>query len=199
MADTWADLRTELAARGYDYLPTTRLDRFLNRGAAMLYDEYPWHFLEETATGSAPLTIDDLGQVLSVVNTTTGDELSNEDERYITRIDPDGNSTGNPTSWYLKDGAINVYPNTVASLTVRYIGAPADFTTDTDEPPVPQRYRNLITDAAVILALKDNDEYAAASEALVLWDREVTKMRSRLYNQNLQGPRLILRTSYGAL
>lgn len=187
MADTWADLRTELSARGYDYLETSRLNRYINRGAAMLYDEYPWPFLESEATGDAPLTISDLGQVLSVVDSTTGDELTMEDGRFITNVDPDANDTGNPTSWYARNGIINVYPNTAASLTVRYIAAPPDFTSDTDEPLVPQQYRNLITDAAVYLALKDNDEFGAANEAKALYDAEVAQMRSRLSISSLQG------------
>lgn len=187
MADTFADLRTELASRGYDYLETTRLNRYLNRAYAMLCDEYPWPFLEATATGSAPLTISDLGQVLSVVNTTTGDELIGADQRVITSTDPAGTATGNPTSWYLKAGVINVYPNTAASLSVRYISAPSDFTSDTAEPLIPQRYRNLITDAAVYLALKDNDETGAAAELKALYDMEVAVMRARLSIPSLQG------------
>jgi len=198
MADTFATLKTELAARGYDYLGNTRQGRFINRGYSMLNDEYTWAYLETEVTAqTAPVTISDLDQILYVADATTGTELYGDDQRTISIADPGRANTGSATSWNIKGGTVlNVYPaDTSASLTIRYIQVPDELSADTDEPLTPQRYRNLITDAAVYLALKDNDEFDSALSAKTLWDYEVLKMYSRLSGQNSQNPDSIVSTS----
>lgn len=198
MSDTFADLKAELAARGYDYLETARVERFINRGYAMLCDEYPWPFLEvELTAQTAPVTISDLDQILYVSDATTNTPIFGDDQRTVALVDPGREATGSAVTWYLTGGTVlNLHPaDTSASLTIRYIQVPDELEDDTDEPLAPNRYRNLITDAAVFLALKDNDEFDSAMSAKSLWDMEVQKMYARLAGQNMQNPGSVVSTS----
>lgn len=197
MSDTFDTLAAEFAARGYDYLDNTRVSRYLNRAYLALCDEYPWPFLETEITAQTPpVTISDLDQILYVADATTGTELYGDDQRTISIADPGRTNTGTATAWYLTGGnVLNVYPaDTNASLTIRYIQVP-DEIAGSDEPLVPNRYRNLITDYAVYLALKDNDEFDSAMSAKTLWDAEVLKMYARLSGQNMQNPDSIVASS----
>jgi hypothetical protein len=197
MADTFATLATELTARGYDYLSSTRQGLFINRAYQLICDEYDWPFLEtELLAQTAPVTISDLRSVLYVADANTGSELYGEDQRLISAADPGRTSTGSAECWYITGGnVLNVYPaDTSASLTIRYIKAPADLSGST-EPLIPQRYRYLIVDMAVYLALRDNDEYDSALALKQLIDYEVSRMRDRLSVQNRQNPDSILATS----
>lgn len=196
MADTYIALAAEFAARGYDYLDSTRVSRYINRGYLALCDEYPWPFLETELTAqTAPVTIADLDQVLYVADATNNQEIYGEDQRTVSAADPARSASGSPLSWYITGGTVlNLYPaNTSVSLTIRYIKVPTEISGST-EPLVPQRYRNLITDYAVYLALKDNDEWDAAMAAKTLWDAEVQKMYARLAHQNMQNPGSIVNT-----
>lgn len=193
MSDTFGDLLGELAARGTDYLEPGRAERFLNRGYQMLCEEYPFDFLKKTVTAqAAPLTISDLREIVYVADATSAAELFELDERRVSELDPDGTETGTAAYWYLLGDTLYTYPtDTAARLTVRYVYVPPEMTTASDEPVVPQRYRNLITDAAYYLALKDNDEFDAAGALKGLYDAEVLRMILRLGNRSLQAPRQI--------
>lgn len=197
MADTFTTLCTELQNRGYDYLSSTRQGLFINRAYAMLCDQYPWPFLEKELTAqTAPVTISDLDQILYVSDATNNVAIYGDDQRTVATANPDRSATGNPITWYITGGTVlNLFPaNTSASLTIRYIKVPAELS-GTDEPVVPQRYRYLIVDAAVYMALKDNDEFEAAISAKTLWDMEVQKMYARLAGQNMQNPGSVVATS----
>lgn len=197
MADTYTTLATEFAARGYDYLDSTRTSRYINRGYAMLCDEYPWPFLEAELTAqTAPVTIADLDQILYVADATTNTAIYGDDQRTVSIADPGREATGAAVTWYITGGTVlNLHPaDTNASLTIRYIQVP-DEISGSSEPLVPQRYRNLITDAAVFLALKDNDEFEQAMAAKTLWDMEVQKMYARLAGQNMQNPGSVVATT----
>lgn len=190
MADTFATLKTELAARGYDYLDSTRAGRFINIAYNTVCEEYPFPFIEKEITAQTPpVTISDLREILYVADATSGQELYGTDQREISAYDPGRTNTGTGTQWSLANGVLSVYPtDSSARLTIRYIRVPDELSADTDEPLVPQRYRNLITDYAVYLALKDNDEYDAALSAKQLWDYEMGRMVTHLSGQNLQNP-----------
>ncbi len=184
-----ASLRTELAARGFDYLSDTRKTYFLNDGMQELAEMYPWPFLRTTATGVAPLAITDVGQVLSVYDSTNQCMLRSADGR-----DLETSTAGTPTYWYLEDTTLKVEPtNTTASLIVRYIKVPAELSATTDTPLFPARYRAMIVDAAQIRALSedsDSPELAAGIQARL--DAKVIRMRDALMSREYDSPSLII-------
>ncbi len=175
-------LRTELAARGFDYLSDTRQGYFVNRsyqemaGAA----DYPW--LESTATGVAPLSITDLRTIESVVDSTTTTRLSPLDRRNIMATDTDLTTVGTPSFYYLTTGStVAVYPaNTTDTLSVRYWKVPTDLTADSDEPGFPARFHQLIVDGATYFAYLDSDNFEAAGSTYDFWLRGRKDMDEQL-------------------
>ena len=93
--------RTELRARGFDYLSNTRTDYFLNAALTEIDDAFPWPWLETTTTGTAPLTITDLKQPLYVIDTTNERELQSLEYRDLIIGDPNLTETGAPAVWSL--------------------------------------------------------------------------------------------------
>lgn len=168
MTLTLSTARDELAARGFDYLSTTRMNLMLNAGKNALEDEYPFPWLETTTTGTAPLTISDLKYVLYVVDTSNQNELTGVDVRDVALGDPTVTTAGTPDSWWL-DGAATVrtYPtSTSASLSVRYVKFSPELSADSDTPLIPGRYHLTWIDYAVVRAYEDSDNYDAANALL---------------------------------
>jgi hypothetical protein len=48
---TFAELKTELAARGFDHLSDTRLGQYVNQARAELDGMHMWPYREDSATG----------------------------------------------------------------------------------------------------------------------------------------------------
>ena len=184
-----ASLRTELAARGFDYLSDTRKGNFLNDGYHEVCEYMPWPFLRTTLTGTAPLAIADIEHVLSVYDTTNLYMLQSADNR-----DLETSVAGTPTYYYLDGDTLKVEPtNTAASLRVVYIKVPADLAATTDTPLVPSRFRSLIVDIAQIKALaedSDNAELAAALQPRL--DAKLVRMRDGLMSREHSNPDFIL-------
>lgn len=150
MSMTLAQLRQELKARNGDYFSDTRANTLLNEAYHEVCEAYPWPFLETTATGTAPLTIADLRQVLYVVDTTTQNPLAILDPSTIVNdLDPVIGTAGSPAYFWLDGSVLKIYPtNTSVSLSVRYVKVPADITSDSDVPIIPSRYHLVIVDCA---------------------------------------------------
>jgi hypothetical protein len=160
---TLAELRTEFFARGFDYLTTTRANTFLQAAQDEICEMHPWPFLESTAIGTSPLTISDLRQVLSVVDTTNDVELWGIDRREIVTADPSVNDSGPPTQFYLDSDTVIAWPGDAVSLAVRYLKVANELSDDDDEPDTPSRYDEILIDGAVIRAYKDSDNMEAAA------------------------------------
>ena len=158
----------ELKARGADYLTDARALIMLNNAKNALEDEMAWPWLEATATGPAPLTISDLKDVLSVVDTTNQRQLTGLDARDITDRDAIVTTSGTPDSWWL-DGTttLKVYPtSTSAQLSVRYVKFSPELSVGSDTPLIPVRYHALWVDYAMVEAYLDSDNFDAAAGLL---------------------------------
>jgi hypothetical protein len=171
--------RTELRERGFDYLSDSRCNHFLNTALTEIEDAFPWPWLEDTATGTAPLTITDLKQPLYVVDTDGQRELLSIPYRDLVIDDPTLAATGEPSYWSL-DGldTVVVYPTRSVSLTVRYIKTSPVLQDAADEPLIPERYHGVWVDRAVVEALKDSDNHDAANTLLADVGRRVEQMCS---------------------
>lgn len=180
-----AQLRTQLRARGFDYLTDDpAVDQLLNEAYQEICDLEDWPFLQVTLAGAAPLTIADLGTVTSVYSTgqRTPLPLTTYDE--LIRCQMDIAQTGSPSRYWV-DGEtiIRAWP-VGGTLSVRYIKNPALLVNDSDEPIIPARFRDVIvTGAARIAAM---DESAGQDQAAL--DAEYTRrlqiMRDKLLTQS---------------
>lgn len=181
-----AQIRTEVQARGYDYVATSRIDLWIGQTYEWVCGQQAWPFLEATATGTAPLDIPDLSQVLFVG---AGDTvLEGADLRDILDADPSLAATGTPGNWYLDLNTVKVWPaDAAAVLTVRYVRKPPALT-DVTEPLLPSAYHEILVDGAVLRGLKDNDEYDTASALQNVIDLQVEGMKDAVLQRNYQNP-----------
>lgn len=192
-----SDLRTEVYARGFDYLndaTDTRVDRWINQSYRELCALMPWPFLEQTDTGAAPLTLGALRYVLSVTDTTNKVLLAPVDVRNLQRIDPTLDDTGAPCAWYLENTVMKVWPVSTPSLSVRYILVPPLLSADSDDPLVPEEWQDIIVDGAVCRAQKDNDDYGPMQATRQEWQRQVDAMVVSLMNRALDRPQFIFQS-----
>lgn len=188
----FGELRTEFLARGFDYLSTTRADRYINQAYGELCEMERWPFLEKTTTGAAPLTISDLGAVASVLDADRNAKLNYIDRRTLFDIYKDLSTTGEPRWYYIEDGkTLKTYP-VGGTLNVRYWIVPAELSGDTDAPVVPTRFHNLIVDLAVRRAYIDSDNFEAAQALQAEADRGMTVMAQSLLAQQHGGQDFIV-------
>jgi hypothetical protein len=187
-------MRTEVQARGYDHISTTRVDQFLNDTYFEICDAMPWPFLETSVTGTSPLTITDLGKVLSVVDSLSDVSLTYADRRNVTAEDADLSDLGTPWVWWKENNTITVYPgSSTDTVTVRYIKVPTVLTA-ADTPAIPDRYHMLIVHGAVAQAQLDDDNYDAYQATRAVFKERLDMMIANMMGMNLSGPGLMLVT-----
>lgn len=175
------DLRTELLARGFSYLDSTRANRYVNKAYTELCDEEQWSFLEASSSGASPLTISDLGDIESVVDSTNEVRLKPLERKLIEDYDPKINDTGNPYAYYITAGTIiNAWPTTSVTLAVNYWKTSTELVNDSDIPIVPTRYQYLIVDSACRRAYQDSDRFDLAQGCDTEYQRGLGLMRDSL-------------------
>lgn len=197
----FSTLQTEVFSRGFDYLDDSgtglaRVKRWLNQAYLEICEAYSWPFLDTTTSGTAPLTISDLRQVLYVLDTSNDRQLQGVDVRHIADIDSDVSTTGTP-QWYWLDGltTVKVYPtNTSNTLSVRYLKTPVELSANGDEPVIPARFQDLIVDLAVLKGMKDSDNYEAVGILRAEVDRGVQVMANNLLERMLDAPDFIVQS-----
>lgn len=184
-------LVTELKARGFDYLSTSRATNYLNDAYLLdICEVESWPFLHASKEGTAPLTISDLRSVESVIDSTQNTKLSPLDPRELTdSYDTDLTTAGTPTFYYLDaESIVSVYPaNTSDTILVRYWKAP-EALTGSASPVIPSRFHTLIVDYAVARAYEDSDDYELAQNARENADGRLAKMRESLLGWNRDLP-----------
>jgi len=192
---TLAELRQEVAARGFDFVSSTRLDRWINQAYTEICNYAPWPFLETSTTKTNAQAITDLGSVLSVYDAATKSELHAADRDWIKQnISNDLTITGTACYWYLtSSNTFNVYPVDTATFTIYYLEVPNELDSDTDEPLIPDRFQDLIVDRAAIKAYKDNDQYEAVSALRAEYNTDLEQMGWAFFGRNLQEPEQVNR------
>lgn len=172
-----------------------RIKRWINQAYREILNYRAWGFLEEEDEGKAPLTIEDLGHVLSVVCVEQETRLEYTTRAGLIHWDPTLSNSGIPTQWYLEtDTELHVYPvNTDLKIKVRYLKEPADLKEDGDEPVMPEAWHQLIVDGAVVRAYKTTDNFEAAGFMRQEFDRVLADMVKTL-RKSYDGNKLIQRT-----
>ena len=184
---TFAELKLELSDRGFNYLSDTRSGVFINRAKDRLDNMYRWPYRDTVAAGAAPLTVADLGQVESVVNTSQGSyPLCEAQHTDLTNWFGDLTITGTPAYWYRTNLSatlkVAVYPVSTNNISVQYWKRTPALTGVT-VPLSPDTYHTLIVDLAVQMAYRDSDNHASAE---ALWgeiNRQILEMIEDLLPQ----------------
>ena len=179
---TFAEMKQELSDRGFaNQVTPTRLGYLINRARARLDAMYLWPYREDSAQGTAPLSIPTLGRVQAVTNETQGyvlEESSYDDILDIVGTDLTG--TGSPALWYLSTPAgtpvVNTYPVGSDTIGVQFFKTTSDLSADGDVPACPSRYALLIVDLAQQQAERDRSNYGAAQAIQVDIDRQIQEM-----------------------
>jgi hypothetical protein len=190
-------MRTELKARGFDHLTDARLNQFLADACSELDDLELWPYRLTTATGSAPLTIADLGVIEEVVNTTNASQpLSRADRRSLVDWYGDVTTTGTPSWFYFDNGVVRTFP-VGGTLSVRYYKAPAQLSSDSDTPSSPARFHMLVVSMAekqaMLLDESDDAEVAFLQQEIA---SKQDQMRSALLTPQVVGVEMLM--DYGA-
>jgi hypothetical protein len=198
---TFEELVSEVTNRGFDDLKDggaqeTRVKRWVNQAYHELLDDSAWPFLEATQEGTAPLTISELGHVLSFTDKTDEAPLRYIDRRTVLKMDPALSIVGIAEVWYREgESSLKVWPaNTTATYVVRYLKTGADLSAASDTPLVPTRFQDLIVDGAVVRAYKNRDNFEAAQAVRKEWERGLAQMRHALLKVNYDANVMIQRT-----
>lgn len=198
MATLASDILTELRGRGLTIDVTdTRAYWMINTAHAELCDLYPWPFLETTTALAAPATITDVKHVLSV-NASNGASLVYIDRkalalRGVTFTD----TSATPDAWYWEDhDTLTTYPVATGLVTIRYIKAPVILAAG-DPILIPDRWRNVLVDAAMVRVYLDDDSFELAAPLRQEYDRAVQSMVATYFNRQSQTERIVVTEPWG--
>lgn len=174
----FTELKTELAARGFDYLTDIRRGQYVNWARAELDDFALWPYRLATSSGPTPLTIADLGVIDDVLDTSNSNQsLLPSSHAALVHQFRDLSTPGIARFFYV-DGGVKVYP-AGAPISVRYFKVPPDLT-GTDVPLAPVRWHRAIVDIAVRMVYRDSDNHDAAAALQAQIDRDLGLMMQAL-------------------
>lgn len=187
----FAELKTELAARGFKGLSSTRQGQFINWAYLELCGLHQWPFLENSATGTTPLAITTLGTIEAVIDEDRNVELLPVEYRDLVAEVGDLSTTGVASVYYIANpsGTLQVatYPVTTNTIGVQFYEVPAELT-GTDTPVVPARFHDILVDLAVTRAYRNKDLFQQADALQAHIDRRVQQMAVEQFTQQIQGP-----------
>jgi hypothetical protein len=180
---------------------------YINDAQNDVYNEYRLRFMEDSedytlTVGTADLTSGtglptNYVQALDIINTTSGKEatLTYTDIRNINDL----TTTGIPTSWYIFDDTINLYPIPISADTVklRYYKKPVELSDDSDVPEIPSEFQELLVMGAAYRCLQVKDNYDQAGILQNKYDEILDKLVYK-YSQSQVGQPNIMRINRNA-
>lgn len=159
----------EVMARGFDYLPASRILIMLNAAKNTFEDQWAWPWLDQTVTGAAPLSVDRLKHVYYVQDTGRDTELTSLDVRSLAQDGTPLDQPGSPIHWWLngptgptETTTINTWPVGPATLEARVQAASPELALPADTPLIPVRHHPLWLDYAVVRGYHDSDNFTGA-------------------------------------
>lgn len=167
----FSELKTALAARGFDDYSDTTLGERINSARAELDRMYLWPWREASVTGTAPASVSDLGQIEAVTNETRDYRLVGRQFADLIDAYGDLSTTGTPIYYYRayvsNSPVVATYPVSTDTIGVQYWKVTVDLVDAGDEPASPSECHSLIVDLAAARGWrdKDNHELAAAIQA----------------------------------
>jgi hypothetical protein len=183
---TLLQLRTELKARGYDYLTDVRATGFVNTAYAELCELYPWPFLETTATLSVPGTLANCRSVISVNDASTSASVGFVDRQMLALTDTKLGVTGTPSFWYWEGDTLTTFPVASGQVTVRYVRYASPLVADTDSVLVPERWTDIIVDGACVRAAKDTHNWEDVAGLRSEYNAQVKNMHDSYFSRSYE-------------
>jgi hypothetical protein len=180
-------LKTELAARGFDYLSDSRLGFFVNSAVHEIDSLALWPYRLATGTtagwSTGTITLTNADRVVAVAISNDGGstflELSpRTTEELNTWEDLTAGTPQYYAATFSASGlALDVFPKS-GTWTVKavYYQHFADLSGDTDTPALPDRYHSLIVDVAARMAYLDNDDFEAAGALEAHIERDLRRL-----------------------
>jgi hypothetical protein len=176
---TFAELKTELSDRGFSDLSDARLGRYINYARAELDRMYLWPWREKSGTGTAPITISDLGVIEAVTNESQDYRLPQRQYRDLLDQHGDLSTSGTPECYYVgwPSGVpvVGTYPTNTDTIGVQYWKVTADLT-GSQEPDSPDEAHYLIVDLAVRRASRDVGDHEGAEAIQSEIDRQINDL-----------------------
>ena len=186
-AQPFSTIYADVIARGFQFLDDdgageARVKRRINERYQDLMERFPSAWAYADASGTAPLTLNDVSMVHTVLDSTNDVPLRHMDRRELQDRYPDLPDTGDPVWWYFDDwNTLNVYPaNTSVTIKVRYVAVPEDLTGDSDEPLSPSRWNNAIIEGATADLHRDNGDYDDATVCEARYEQIIAQIVTAL-------------------
>lgn len=186
---------------------SAEIKSYINDTQNDVYNEYRLRFMEDSQAYTLTVGVADITngsglptnyvQALDIINTTTGKQstLTFVDAKAITNL----TTTGQPTSWYIFENTINLYPipTSADTITVRYYKKPTELSADADVPEIPSEFVELLVVGAGYRVLQVKDNYDQAGILQNKYDEILAKLVMK-YSQSQVGQPTIMRINRNA-
>lgn len=163
---TFAELKTELAARGFTDLSDTRRGTYINAARAELDRMFLWPWRQKSSSSASTVALSDFGPIERVLDSTRDVSLQPVDYQSLTDGYGDLSIAGTPWAYYVVwtsgTATVTPFPTTSNTLEVRYYRTTADLSAAGDTPVAPAEAHYLIVDLAVRRAYRDQDSHDRA-------------------------------------
>lgn len=165
----FSELVQELKDRGFSDLTTARAGTIVNAARAELDRLHLWPYRQTDLTGTAPLSIADLGPIETVTSETGDYRLVPAQFRDLLDYYGDLSTTGSPTCYYtasvLGVPVVATYPTGTDTIGIVYYKVTVDIS-GTQEPASPDEFHELILEMAVRRVAKDPERRALAQQEI---------------------------------
>lgn len=201
MATTYRDMQDRvlsLVSRS-DSATRTRVQDSINRGYKQFVNRELWPFREATGdistvagtqeySLSSNFTDLDTNSILDVtLQGATNKKLSYWPLNHLRADQPDLDlaTSGVPERYYLRAGNIGLWPqpDAVYTLRVDYYKVPTELSSDSDEPIIPEGYREALEKYALSAEHDYNSDPDLAVKAMNEYEQIVALARNNLLNQ----------------
>lgn len=189
---TFDELVDEVQARGFAHISDARVGRWVNAAVWELHGMLDWPFLEKSVTGTAPLTVSDLGTVELVTDETNDLPLQHCPWRTLKERHGDLSESGNPEWFYIAwpsgTPAIATYPvSSSVTIGVQYWRATPSLS-GSNTPAAPERFHDIYVDIAVRNAYPDSDNNNEAAKLQGKITGRISQMVDELIGAQTAGP-----------
>ena len=162
-------LRAEVVARGFDYLPASRIDSWLQDAVSHVVAQERWHFTKVSITVNSSTTGSIAGGgLIAVENVSIVRDGRSVELPFTARADllasgADLLFPGEPTTWFIDRDTIRLWPVGDAQLSVSLFLRPLPMSADGSTSGLPAEFDEVLIDYAAMQGEKDRSEWGAVT------------------------------------